>query len=74
MVVGDDERREKDQSKREAAFARWESRGERARRRVTEFVVDGFDRLLGMVLALAALPVRLLARGWRGVRKRLGGR
>lgn len=61
MTLGDDERRQKSQRHREAAFSRWEDRGERAARRTTERTVDGLDRLLRGVMWVVMLPVRGVA-------------
>lgn len=67
MPLGDDDRRQKDAQKREAAFSRWENRWGTARRRTTEGAVDGFDMLLGGLLALVTFPFKLLGRAWRAV-------
>lgn len=73
MVLGDDDRRQKNRKKREAAYRRWENTGERARRRTAEGIVDGFDFVLGLLLRLLMLPFRIGARLLRAVR-RGGGR
>lgn len=66
MPFGDDDRREKSDRHREAAFARWENRGERARRRTREGTVDTFDVLLGIVISILRVPVVLLRYLYRG--------
>lgn len=62
MPLGDDNRRQKSKQHREAAFSRWESKGERAVRKSKEGTVDTIDGALGTLTATGVPEVGLLDR------------
>lgn len=74
MTIGDDDRRQKSQRHREAAYHRWQSRGERATRRTSERAMDGLDWVFRGVWRLLGLPGRGLSMLVGGLRSVGGGK